>query len=150
MSKRYGQDANCASFPTKSRKKPPANCRTTPTRQSGIWRKRDVAQHHLDADVQRHQSAPAGAIGLDASLKRRKHALAHFADGGRKPRAAGALRAHDRRISHVGAANANTFTATATYQNSDGEASKCLTFTINGAGTKGSTPYNDCWTNTRR
>lgn len=50
----------------------------------------------------------------------------------------------------VNAANANTFDATATYQKSDGEAGKCSTFTIDGAGTKGSGPYDDCWTNTRR
>ena len=50
----------------------------------------------------------------------------------------------------VNAANANTFNATATYQKADGEAGKCQTFTIDGAGTKGSGPYDDCWTNTRR
>ncbi len=53
-------------------------------------------------------------------------------------------------IVNVTAANANTFSAVATYQNADAEAGKCATFTINGQGTKGSTPYNDCWTNTRR
>ena len=50
----------------------------------------------------------------------------------------------------VNSADANTYAATATYQKTDAEASKCNTFTINGAGTKGSGPYNDCWTNTRR
>ena len=50
----------------------------------------------------------------------------------------------------VNSADANTFAATATYQKPDEEAGKCATFTINGAGTKGSTPYADCWTNTRR
>ena len=50
----------------------------------------------------------------------------------------------------VNSADANTFAATATYQKTDGEASKCNTFTINGAGTKGSGPYTYCWTNTRR
>jgi type IV pilus assembly protein PilE len=50
----------------------------------------------------------------------------------------------------VDAADPNTFAATATYQIADDEATKCSTFTINGAGTKGSTPHNDCWTNTRR
>jgi len=49
----------------------------------------------------------------------------------------------------VNAANANTFTATATYQNADAEAGKCLTFGIDGAGTKTSAPSPDCWTNTR-
>jgi len=49
----------------------------------------------------------------------------------------------------VNAANANTFTATATYQLGGAEAGKCLTFTIDGAGTKGSAPSADCWTNTR-
>jgi len=46
-------------------------------------------------------------------------------------------------------ANANTFLATATYQNADAEAGKCLTFSIDGSGTKTSTPSPDCWTNTR-
>ena len=50
---------------------------------------------------------------------------------------------------NVTAANANTFTAVATYQNADAEAGKCAQFTIDGAGTKGSTPAADCWTNTR-
>lgn len=46
-------------------------------------------------------------------------------------------------------ANANTFLATATYQNADAEAGKCLTFSIDGTGTKTSAPNADCWTNTR-
>ncbi len=50
----------------------------------------------------------------------------------------------------VNNADANTFDATATYQNADAENSKCATFTIDGRGAKGSGPYNDCWTNTRR
>jgi type IV pilus assembly protein PilE len=49
----------------------------------------------------------------------------------------------------VNNADANTFTATATYQDADAEAGKCLTFTIDGAGTRGSAPAPDCWTNTR-
>lgn len=53
-------------------------------------------------------------------------------------------------IIDVGAADANTYLATATYQKGGAEAGKCATFTIDGAGTKGSTPHNDCWTNTRR
>ncbi len=51
---------------------------------------------------------------------------------------------------NVGAANANTFSAVATYQKADEEAGKCATFTIDGGGTKSSTPYDDCWTNSRR
>ena len=50
----------------------------------------------------------------------------------------------------VTAADANTFSATATYQNADAEAGKCATFSIDGRGNKTSTPYDDCWTNTRR
>ena len=53
-------------------------------------------------------------------------------------------------ICSVTAADANTFTAQAVYQNADAEAGKCATFTINGQNIKGSTPFNDCWTNTRR
>ena len=52
-------------------------------------------------------------------------------------------------ISISSPANATNFTATATYNNSDGEASKCATFTIDGRGAKGSTPLADCWTRTR-
>lgn len=46
-------------------------------------------------------------------------------------------------------ANANTFNAAASYQYADNEAGKCSQFTIDGTGTKGSTPAPDCWTNTR-
>ena len=49
----------------------------------------------------------------------------------------------------VNAADANDFTATATYQNADAEAGKCAAFTIDGRGAKTSTPYTDCWTRTR-
>lgn len=56
----------------------------------------------------------------------------------------------DSYVITVNNADANDFMATATYQKADAEAGKCATFTINGQGTKGSTPYNDCWTNTRR
>ena len=52
-------------------------------------------------------------------------------------------------ICNVTAANANTFTAVATYQNADAEAGKCLTFNIDGRGQKTSAPAPDCWTNTR-
>ena len=52
-------------------------------------------------------------------------------------------------ICTVTAANANTFTATATYQRGDGEAAKCLTFGIDGRGQKTSAPSPDCWTNLR-
>ncbi len=49
----------------------------------------------------------------------------------------------------VNTADPNDFTATATYQNADAEAGKCSTFTIDGRGTKASTPYTDCWSRTR-
>ncbi|MCG8323924.1 MAG: type IV pilin protein [Thiotrichales bacterium] len=49
----------------------------------------------------------------------------------------------------VNAADANDFTATATYQNGDDEATKCASFTIDGRGTKTSAPLADCWTRTR-
>lgn len=49
----------------------------------------------------------------------------------------------------VGAASANNFTATATYQNADDEAGKCMTFQIDGRGQKTSGPLADCWTRTR-
>jgi len=51
----------------------------------------------------------------------------------------------------VNNADANTFDASATYQiPGDTEDGKCGTFTIDGRGAKGSGPYDDCWTNTRR
>ena len=50
----------------------------------------------------------------------------------------------------VGVCNANTYNAAAAYQKADAELGKCATFSIDGAGAKGSTPHNDCWTNTRR
>ena len=46
-------------------------------------------------------------------------------------------------------ADASNFTATATYQNGDAEAGKCLTFQIDGRGNKSSAPQPDCWTRTR-
>lgn len=45
--------------------------------------------------------------------------------------------------------DANNFTATATYQLGGNESGKCLTFNIDGRGTKTSAPYDDCWTRTR-
>lgn len=53
-------------------------------------------------------------------------------------------------IVNVTAADANTFSATATYQKADSEAGKCATFSIDGAGTKTSTPAADCWTSNRQ
>jgi type IV pilus assembly protein PilE len=53
-------------------------------------------------------------------------------------------------VFNVPTANANTFNAVAAYQKTDGELAKCATLTIDGRQAKGSTPYNDCWTNTRR
>ena len=50
---------------------------------------------------------------------------------------------------NVGVATANNFTATATYLNSDAEASICLTFQIDGTGTKSSAPDAECWVKTR-
>jgi len=50
---------------------------------------------------------------------------------------------------NVDAANANDFTATATYLNADNEAGTCATFQIDGRGAKTSAPETDCWTRTR-
>ena len=49
----------------------------------------------------------------------------------------------------VTAANANNFTAVATYQRFDDEADKCLTFQIDGRGLRTSAPHADCWSRTR-
>ena len=46
-------------------------------------------------------------------------------------------------------ADANNFTATATYRLGGREVNRCLIFTIDGRGTKTSTPEPDCWTRTR-
>ncbi len=42
--------------------------------------------------------------------------------------------------------DASNFSVTATYQLGGEEADKCLTFTLDGRGTKTSLPYTDCWT----
>lgn len=49
----------------------------------------------------------------------------------------------------ITANDANDFSATATYQKTDSEASKCNTFDIDGRGNKTSAPYTDCWARTR-
>lgn len=49
----------------------------------------------------------------------------------------------------VTAANADTYTAQATYLVDDEEKNKCLTFTINARGAKTSAPHADCWTSTQ-
>jgi type IV pilus assembly protein PilE len=46
----------------------------------------------------------------------------------------------------ITANDASNFSATATYQLGGEEAGKCLTFTIDGRGTKTSAPDGDCWT----
>ncbi len=46
----------------------------------------------------------------------------------------------------ITANTASNFSATATYQLGGEEAGKCLTFTIDGRGTKTSLPETDCWT----
>ena len=52
-------------------------------------------------------------------------------------------------IVSINAANANDFTATATYQLGGDEATKCLSFTIDGRGARNSAPEPDCWTRSR-
>jgi len=52
-------------------------------------------------------------------------------------------------ICSVTAADANNFTAVATYQNADAEAGRCASFSIDGTMTKASAPLADCWTRTR-
>ncbi len=49
----------------------------------------------------------------------------------------------------VNAPDASNFTAVASYQLGGNEAGKCLTFDIDGRGSKGSGPLADCWTRTR-
>ncbi|GMR17353.1 MAG: type IV pilin protein [Gammaproteobacteria bacterium] len=52
-------------------------------------------------------------------------------------------------VVNVTAADADNFAAVATYQNSDAEAAKCLTFQIDGRNVKTSAPQTDCWSKTR-
>lgn len=49
----------------------------------------------------------------------------------------------------ITAADAQNFSATATYLRGGNEAKKCVTLTIDGRGTKTSAPETDCWTRTR-
>ena len=49
----------------------------------------------------------------------------------------------------VGAADANDYTARATYKNADAEASVCKWFEIDGSGAKSSYPDTECWVRTR-
>jgi type IV pilus assembly protein PilE len=55
----------------------------------------------------------------------------------------------DSYIINVGAADANDFTATATFQLGGDEALKCWKFKIDGRGAKTSEPDLNCWTRTR-
>jgi len=66
------------------------------------------------------------------------------------PVAANFLTDSESYIVNVTAASPGAFSAIATYQNTDAEAGKCATFSIDGIGVKTSTPFDDCWTNTRR
>lgn len=50
---------------------------------------------------------------------------------------------------NVTAADANDFTAVATYQRPDAEKDKCQTFSIDGRGGKTSLPDDNCWIRTR-
>ena len=49
----------------------------------------------------------------------------------------------------VNTADANTFTASATWKLGGAEAGRCGSFQIDGRGVKISTPETDCWTRTR-
>ena len=49
----------------------------------------------------------------------------------------------------ITSADAQNFSATATYLRGGNEAKKCVTFTIDGRGAKTSAPETDCWTRTR-
>jgi len=49
----------------------------------------------------------------------------------------------------VTAASPSNFSATATYQLGGNEATKCLTFTIDGRGARTSGPETNCWERTR-
>lgn len=49
----------------------------------------------------------------------------------------------------VTTADANDFTAVATYRKTDAEADKCQTFNIDGRGGKTSLPDDNCWVRTR-
>lgn len=52
-------------------------------------------------------------------------------------------------IVRVTAADSNSYTAQAVYQEGGAEDGRCNTFTINERGEKASSPNTDCWTSTR-
>ena len=49
----------------------------------------------------------------------------------------------------IGGADANNFTATATWQLGGRESGRCNTFSLDGRGRKSSGPLTDCWTRSR-
>ena len=55
----------------------------------------------------------------------------------------------DSYLVNVTAADANNFQAQAVYRNADAEAGKCGSFSLDGRGTRTSTPLADCWTRSR-
>ncbi len=65
------------------------------------------------------------------------------------PDAAGFITDTESYSVSVTAADANDFTAVATYQKTDAELGKCETFNIDGRGGKTSLPNDNCWTRTR-
>ena len=65
------------------------------------------------------------------------------------PDAAGYITDTESYSVSVTVADANDFTAVATYQNADAEAGKCQTFNIDGRGGKTLAPDDNCWTRTR-
>jgi len=65
------------------------------------------------------------------------------------PDAAGYITDTESYSVSVTTADANDFTAVATYQKPDAESGKCQTFNIDGRGGKTSLPDTNCWTRTR-
>ncbi len=65
------------------------------------------------------------------------------------PVAAGFVTDSDSYSVSVTSADANNFTAVATYQFADNEAGKCQTFQLDARGNKSSAPLADCWSRSR-
>ncbi len=65
------------------------------------------------------------------------------------PVAGGFITDSDSYSVSVTAADANNFTAVATYQFGDNEAGKCQTFQLDARGNKSSAPLADCWSRSR-
>ncbi|MGB5739464.1 MAG: type IV pilin protein [Woeseia sp.] len=113
-----------------------------------------IAYPNYQQYVARAKRTEAKAALLQIATNQERHYLQNnsyttdmrnlgFSTAGNHPTDSGAY------IVNVDAADANDFSATATYQLGGDEAGKCLTFSIDGRGARESAPQTDCWTRTQ-